>query len=373
MIIEITVGTISFIYSSLILWIYRGWKLSQSPITTSISPHIGISVIIPVRNEANNIADCIQSILLNEFPKTHYEILVIDDHSTDNTKECVLSLIDSNIHYFSLNKDITGKKHAITYGVHHAKFPLILCTDGDSRVGKKWLQTHSEAYENSDIQFCAGTVLPETGNTLINNFQWLDFISMMAVTANGIYRKAYFLANGANMSYRKSAFLDHRGFEGNFDRASGDDIYLIQKITGNNKGAATFLSSKDAIVTTKSEKTWKSFFNQRKRWASKAINSFDHTVKAVQGFIFVFTLLIMLLIPLTLLYPNLFLKSLLCGWMVKIIVDYIFLMKLAYYYENRKVIKWFLPSFFIYNIHILLSGFYALFPPEYEWKHRKVK
>ena len=373
MIVEITIGTISFIYSGLILWVYRGWKSSQSLNTTSISTLTGISVIIPVRNEGNNITDCIQSILLNDFPKTHYEILVIDDHSTDHTKESVLTLMDPNVHYYSLNKDINGKKHAITFGVQHAKFPLILCTDGDSRVGKNWLQAHTKAYENPDIQFCAGTVLPDAGNTLINNFQWLDYLSMMAVTANGIYRKAYFLANGANMSYRKSAFLDHKGFEGNFNRASGDDIYLIQKITRNNNSAATFLSDKESIVITKSEKTWKSFFNQRKRWASKAINSFDQTVKVVQGFIFAYTLLIVLLIPTTLLYPNLFFKSLLFAWLVKVIVDYIFLLKLAFYYENRKVTKWFIPSFFIYNIHILLSGFYALFPPEYEWKHRKVK
>ncbi len=366
--------TLSLTYSYLIFWIYRGYKanLSDKISVTSI-PNCYATVIIPVRNEEAHIRACIQSILDNDFPIDQYEIIIIDDHSSDKTKSIVEQFQENNIRYLSLPKQIYGKKQAITYGLEHARFPIILSTDGDCIVGKGWITTHLTHYLRPQTQITTGTVLPKSENTLLAQFQWLDFTSMMTVTANGIYRKSYHLGNAANLSYLKSAFIAHKGFEGNLDRASGDDIYLIQKMAKSNAGSIAFNSAKEAIVYTKSEATWMDFFIQRKRWASKAMNTFNSSVKWIQGFIFTYTLIMTLCILLAIISPDKFLKSCLLLWIVKLAVDFLFLRRLAKDYDNTNAIKWFLPSFLVYVVHILLSGYYALFPPTYQWKNRSLK
>ncbi len=366
--------TLSLVYSVLILWIYRGWKAAQSKDIPSITKtNIGASIIIPIRNEAAHLQTCIQSILDNDRPHEQYEILIIDDHSTDNTSTILSNFTENNIRYLPLPDPLSGKKQGIIFGIEHAKFPVIICTDGDSIVGKDWILTHLAQYHDPLTQITTGTVLPLTNHTLLSQFQWLDFVSMMAVTTNGIYRKSYFLGNAANLSYLKSAFITHDGFEGNLDRASGDDIYLIQKMANTNADSVAFNNSRNAIVFTKSEVTWHDFFTQRKRWASKAMSGFDSHVKWVQGFIFAYTLIMVLWLPITIFYPSVFTLGCFILWVVKIIVDFLFLGRLAYYFKNLNALRWFIPSFFIYILHILLSGYYALFPPTYIWKDRSLK
>ena len=364
---------LSLTYSGLILWIYRGWKKSLSTSDFSSGQSETVTILVPVRNEADHINRTIHHILENDYPKTHYEILIIDDHSSDETAGIVQSLNHENIRYLPLPEQLTGKKQAITCGIDHTQNPIVLCTDGDSLPGTSWIKSHAVQYENDRIQICAGIVLPEVENTLLSQFQWLDFASMMAVTANGIERKKYFLANGASLSYRKSAFVGHGGFAGNFERASGDDIYLIQKIALRQPESVGFVNDKNAICYTKSEATWSAFFNQRKRWASKAMNSFDSNIKWVQGFIFGYTLMMITFIPFAILHPVHLLIPLVCLWSVKLITDFIYLNRLSTDYQNRGAMLWFLPAFLVYIIHILLSGYYALFPPVYDWKGREVR
>ncbi len=364
---------LSLSYSGLIVWIYRGWKKSLSSTDLSSDPYETVTIMIPVRNEADHIKRTIQHILENDYPKTHYEILVIDDHSTDETANIVQSLSHENIRYLSLPGHLTGKKHAITYGVEHAKFDIILCTDGDTLPSTSWIKCHAEQYKNEIIQICTGIVLPKVDNTLLSQFQWLDFASMMSVTANGIERNSYYLANGASLSYRKSAFIENDGFAGNLERASGDDIFLVQKIAQQKPKSVGFVHDNNAICYTKSEASWSAFFNQRKRWASKAMNSFDSNVKWVQGYIFVYTLMIIVAIPLGILFPAYGLLSLIVLWATKFITDYIHLYRLSTYYQNKEAMLWFLPAFLMYIVHILLSGYHALCPPLYDWKGREVR
>ena len=166
----------------------------------------GTSVIIAVRNESENIKQCIQSILDNEIKENLYEIIIVDDHSTDDTLAKIQNFHNDNIRFIQQKEGINGKKAALTLGISLAKFPIIICTDADSNVGKNWIETHTLAYHDYTVKFNTGIVLPEMNETILSKFQWLDFAATMAITANGIYRQSYFLANGANLSYQKHTF-----------------------------------------------------------------------------------------------------------------------------------------------------------------------
>ena len=78
------------------------------------------------------------------------------------------------------------------------------------------------------------------------------------------------MSNGANSCFNKSVFLEQKGFSGNERIASGDDIFLLEKIISKYPKGVAFIKSQDAIVLTKSENTWRELINQKIRWAAKA-------------------------------------------------------------------------------------------------------
>lgn len=359
-------------YSFLIFWIWKGFK-SELALTnlTPAKTQRSVSIIIAARNEASVIEKCITSILKNDFPSHLFEIIIIDDHSTDQTYNLATSFQTTNLKVVSLPDGITGKKAAIQFGVHQAKNEIILCTDADCEVENSWIASHQHMYENENIAFCTGIVLSKYLATTLTNFQWLDFASTMTITANGIYRKQYYLANGANMSFRKSSFLAIRGFEQNKNRASGDDIFLVQNLV--KQFEIGFISSPFSKVTTKSEITWQDFFIQRKRWATKALASPDKNVMKIQGFVFlyaVFTFFMLLLV---------FFKPMDAGlpffilFLGKMMVDYLFLWQISNHFKRPEAMRTFLHSFLMYYVHILYSGWHAAFPSRYQWKSRSMK
>ena len=368
------IGLISIAYVYLIYQIGIGWNDTQTvKIQAEYVPETGISVIIAVRNEENNIQQCIESILKNNFPIENYEIIVVDDHSTDQTFRLISELHNEKVRVFRLSENSRGKKAAITFGISMASFPHILCTDADCTVSQDWLVTHSMQLEQNDALINSSIVLPETNDSILTHFQFLDFVATMAITANGIFRKSYFLANGANLSFKKATFYDVSGYEGNKHLASGDDIFLINKIAVSAPEKIGFIKSSESIVITKAEPTWLSFVHQRKRWATKAMKMDHSKIAVIQGFVFLYAGIIGLYLLVGLFYSGVLFTGGLVALFIKMITDYLFLKSLCRYFGQPKVMRSFLPCFFLYFIHIILSGFYALRPSVFEWKGRVVR
>ena len=359
-------------YLLLIRWVYAGWKGTKEVLSHVADPLPGVTILIPVRNEEDNILTCLQSIKDNDYPKDKYEILLIDDHSTDST---VLKAIDcsiSNLKIISLPANKTGKKAAISEGLSMAGFDFVLCTDGDCRAGSQWIKSHASNYYDSRKYLNTATVLPEEDGSILADFQWMDFAMTMAVTSCGISRDLFFLANGANMSYKPSVaagLKDSRGQE----YASGDDIFLVQAMAGKFSGSIGFIKDKQALVTTKAEKTWADFLRQRTRWATKSLMTSDPYVKTIQAFVFFVNLLLVIILVAGIAKPSDFGIYALCFIVLKAAADYFMLRALAGYYGQSGVLRSFFPAFFIYTGYILYAGTMALFPSEYQWKGRQVK
>ena len=195
----------------------------------------------------------------------------------------------------------------------------------------------------------------------------------MAITANGIFRKSYFLANGANISFKKAAFNAVNGYEGNEHLASGDDVFLINKIATSAIGKIGFIKSSDGVVTTKSESSWSSLIQQRKRWATKSLKMGDNQISKIQAFIFMYCMIILLFIFVGLFYSGWILTAGLAALLIKMATDYYFLNSLCRFFGKNRVMTSFLPCFFLYFIHIFLSGVYALNPSDFDWKGREVR
>ena len=156
-------GFLFLLYASAIL-MYRYWfvKLKQYKVPEKFVPSTSFSIIIPARNESSNIVSCLQTIFNNDYPIELYEIIVVDDHSTDNTSALVLELQKtySNLKLLRLADEIDGqllnayKKKAIEKAINLASKDWIITTDADCFMQKEWLRNFAAYIQET------GHVLP---------------------------------------------------------------------------------------------------------------------------------------------------------------------------------------------------------------------
>src|SRR5205809_7206964 len=117
MIVIATTIFLFVIYAALIIYYLQSWlQIPVFQLQTSPGSYeqTFITVIIAARNEEKDIKQCIDSILVQSYPKDLFEILVVDDHSTDNTPRVVKSFANQNVFLLSL-KDITGDEELNSY------------------------------------------------------------------------------------------------------------------------------------------------------------------------------------------------------------------------------------------------------------------
>lgn len=338
-----------------------------------------ITVIVPARNEARRIGDFLQAIARQDYPRHLYEILVVDDHSTDATDEIVQSKSIPNLRllYLADFPDLDPasgyKKQAITWALAHARGELIATTDADCVPPPGWLTVLSTAYREQRAQFIAAPVEFAPTATLLEDFQALDFLGMMLLTGAGIQTGWFHMCNGANLAYPGKTFHEVGGFDGINRIASGDDMLLMHKIVGQYPGRICFVKSTGALVRTPAQPTLKAFVQQRLRWATKSGGYSDWRVTAVLGLVFFLCWSILLTLPAFFLWgwPALVGGVLLLA--LKVVADYRLLSEATSFFERRELMRRF---WFAQGLHILYIagiGLLANVKKTYEWKGRKVR
>ncbi|HOY15542.1 MAG TPA: glycosyltransferase, partial [Saprospiraceae bacterium] len=281
-----------FLYLVLISKIYHGWDLTEEVFKPKILPNekTAFTIIIACRNEASNLSACLESIFSLDYEKELMQIVVVDDHSTDGTANIAQSF--EGVICVKLTEAF-GKKAAMSAGVSVATNGHLWFVDADCVIHKDQANLIDTQIQKSDPDFIACPVIIEADKSILTRFQYLDNAAMMAITANGIYRNDYFLANGANMVIKKTSFMSVGGFSGNTKLASGDDVFLIKKMHDTGKKIA-FLKSRRAAVVTPAENELMAFLNQRRRWATKTKSYANMELFKIQGFIFLVHLMIIL-------------------------------------------------------------------------------
>ncbi len=373
-----TTAVLLFIYL-LLVNTYLYWLSKLKPFQPLPGePAITFSIIIPARNEEENIKSCIQSVLNNNYPKDLYEIIVADDFSTDATPEIVAQLQAqfSNIKLISLKNIITEninsyKKRAIELAIAQSKFEWIITTDADCIVPQNWLSLFDAYLKNNERVFVAAPVMFHCNNTFISIFQCLDFLSLQGITAASVYAGAHSMCNGANLAYKKNIFYEVDGFKNTDHIASGDDMLLMHKIKTKYPLNIGYLFTSDAIVTTAPMPDWKSFINQRIRWASKATSYKDKRVFWVLLLVYFTNLFLFLLFIACLFQPKLFLLWLLFI-LTKALFEMPFMYRAAKFFSLQRLMLWFVLMQPFHILYTIVSGLLGRVG-KYKWKGRTVK
>src|SRR6185295_2213731 len=204
----------------------------------------GISVIIACRNESANIEACIGSLSQLQYPVEQFEVIFVDDHSTDDTSAKIKSGIKSFSNFSLTTADVEaqGKKRALQKGIADARHACIVTTDADCQVPADWLSYFSLFLENQKTQLILGGVRIEKNHSLFGRLQRMEFSSLIGFAASALGWGRAALGNGANIGFRKSAFAEVNGYDGNLHIASGDDEFLIRKISSKFPGGIAFMN-----------------------------------------------------------------------------------------------------------------------------------
>jgi len=362
-----------------IIWRYIiEWdKIDLFKIPSNYTPSTFVSIIIPARNEAENIPKCLNSILQQTYPSELFEVIVVDDHSEDETAQIVEDIENQQLKLlrvadFTKGEELQSfKKKAIEIGVLNAKGQLIVTTDADCIAGQNWLKAIVSFYEINKSKFIASPVNFQNERNLFERFQSLDFLGMMGVTGGGIQGKFMNMCNGANLAYEKKVFEEVNGFEGIDHLASGDDMLFMQKVAQRYPNGIGFLKNQDAVVYTRAQPTFRSFFNQRIRWSSKTAAYKEWKVNFILLMVFLFCCNIILSLFLIPVFGFAMLLVFVLQLLIKIIMDYFFLGKIAAFFNRNDLMGSFLPAQFIHIGYIVTIGFLSVFVKKYTWKGRK--
>ncbi len=381
-------GIFCLVYLLLMLIYWMAWKRIADVSDDDSVKHFttSITVIIAARNEADNLPSLLSCLASQDYPSSLFEVIIVDDHSEDDTARIVAEWRATNVKLIKLSDHLgtainAYKKKAISTGIATASGELIVTTDADCTMGIHWLSSIAAYYEKHRPNMIVMPVVMKAENNGMGIFQLLDFMSLQGITGASVQLGVHGMCNGANLAYTRNTFNEVNGFENIDSIASGDDLLLMHKVKKKFQHGIHYLKSADVIVKTLAQPDFKQFLNQRIRWAGKAGHYPDKSMLPVLLWVYLFNLLLLVDFIFVLLRGrSIHLLSLTIdpwqGWLglmlVKTFFELIFLWPVAGFFNKRKymlVFPFFQPVHIIYTV---MAGALGVMK-DYEWKGRTVK
>ena len=372
--IAIVLYIIISIYCLAIIVLIYGFTKVNSFEYLGFKPKTKFSIIVPFRNEAENLPKLLDSFSKLNYPMELFEVILVDDASDyrlqiancrpeqeGTGKAFQISIIDN------IRVSKSPKKDAISTAIQVVKNDWVITTDADCVVSENWLLSLDNYIQLHNISMIAGAVTNNCEDSFLHHFQQLDLASLQGATIGSFGLEKGFMCNGANFAYTKSFFQELNGFDGNDGIASGDDVFLLQKAIASFPDKVHYLKSENNIVTTKPLDDWKSLFHQRVRWASKT-GSYQSKFGKGLGLIVFGGNVGFLFVVCGLLFGigNFFLMVFLL--LAKFTVDFVLIKKTNSFLKNKT--HFYLISSLLYPFFSVSVALYSWFG-KYEWKGRE--
>ena len=375
-------ASILVLYIVLIVAFTVGMRRLPSFEPTTRSFLHSFSILVVFRDEKDNLPILVKHLEQLDYPKDKFEVILIDDGSQDGSKDLVKSfqrdLPKLKMRLYELKESTSSpKKDALEMGVKEAAFDWIITTDADCVFGADFLKAYDQFLNLHRAKMVAGPVIYKAGDSFLHRFQALDFLSLQGSTMGGFGGKDFipfvgpFMCNGANICYDKKAFLELGGYEGNREIASGDDVFLLEKMLESHENEVHFIKSRSALVQTLPEASWKGLTEQRKRWAAKSTSYKGVFAKTVGILVLLanFSLILGLVLGLTGSMPWSYFGVL---FVMKINVDFLLIYNTASLWDQEQVMKSFVMSSILYPFFVVWIVLLSL-GGSYTWKGRNFR
>tara|TARA_B100000676_G_C18053691_1_gene832893 strand:- start:278 stop:1399 length:1122 start_codon:yes stop_codon:yes gene_type:complete len=351
------------------LFIYKESRVSKKKF---------LSIVIPTLNEEDNIKNIISDLKKQSYPTNLFEIIIIDDNSKDNTVKIIKSYQRNmnNLKLLSSSDDkyskLNFKKKPLSIGINNARGEIILLTDADCRIPRKWIETMS-SYFTDEVGFVIGHSQLKTFYTNQEKFEALDFLLLSSAGRSSSQLNFPLACTGQNIAYRKKAFFEVNGFNDFANALGGDDTFLMELIKKKTNWKIVYAVDKDSYVRTNPCNNWKEFFSQRKRWASDAL-----FFKNENPFFFIMMLITFFsnLLPL-ILFISSFLNSnyimlLFNVLFLKMFVEFLLTFKATSLFQLKELRLSFIFWFFIQIPYVIYMSINTLFFNNKKWGGRHI-
>ena len=354
------------LYCVAIVFLIYGFTKVNTIDYIGFKPKTKFSIIVPFRNEAENLPVLLDSLSKLNYPMELFEVILVDDFSEEKFKAQRLKYNVSVIKNVRVSN--SPKKDAIVSAMQIVNTDWIITTDADCVVNTNWLLTLDNYIQLHDVSMIAGAVTYNCKNSFLHQFQQLDLASLQGATIGSFGLKKGFMCNGANFAYTKSLFQALNGFNGNDKIASGDDVFLLQKAVAQFPEKVHYVKSENNIVATKPLNEWKSLFYQRVRWASKTTSYQSRFGKGLGVLVFMGNLSLILGFILSVLGLIPF-QNLVLLFLFKFMVDVVLISR-ANSFLTKNIMRYLILGSLLYPFFSVSVALYSLFG-EYEWKGRR--
>jgi len=374
LVISILSIVLALAYLGLYLFLLKGWKGIETYSLKSSNFKTSVSILIAARNEEDKIFSTISDILAQDYPADLFELIVVDDHSSDRTSEIVLSFANRGVKLIVLNENKplnSYKKKAISEAIKFSDSELIVTTDADCRMGPDWLKTIIGFYESGDYKMISAQVIYFEEKSIFEELQTIEFLFLSGLGAAGIGNKMPSTCNGANLAYRREVFIELKGFQGIDDLASGDDELFLHKVASVYPDGIGFCKSKDAVVYTHAKGNLDEFIQQRKRWASKSTRYKNKAIIFIGLLVWLFNFIVILNAILGFFNP-IYWYFYLGISSLKLIAEMTFMIPICRF-ANRSKLLWYMPFLTVIHMFYLMYIGIAGNTGKYRWKGRLVR
>jgi len=227
------------------------------------------SILIAAKNESRNLNRLFNSIKNLKYPREHYEIIFIDDNSTDNTLDVArehAASLNNVIVLEAKQKEIPGKKGALQIAFNKASNPFIVTTDADCKLPPLWLTNINKLF-NTNADLIIGFHSFENLNNTTKKYAAFESLKNQILTFSFANLGFPYSSIGTNFAFKKEILERIGGYSAISETLSGDDDLLLQKAL-MFKAKVKTLISKDSIVKTFPPENFKHLINQRSRHVS---------------------------------------------------------------------------------------------------------
>lgn len=280
-----------------------------------------ISIIIPAKNEENNILSCLNALAQQTYPHSKIEIILVNDRSTDQTVvQAQLSPL-SNLKIITVEQQthICPKKNAIHQGILASAGEIILTTDADCHPEPDWVNTTIQCFTPS-VGMVLGYAPLLTTATHATPLLSLQSLVVAALSAGSAGIGFPMTCTGRNLAYRRKTYDAVNGFEGIGHIIGGDDVYLMNKIAQTPYKIVFNLAPKSSVL---SHVHTDNQFNRQLRYQSKSLHyGLSLLLPALAVYIFH---LIFFLVPVWAIYTPAALNAVVYCFIAKVFVDALFL------------------------------------------------
>jgi cellulose synthase/poly-beta-1,6-N-acetylglucosamine synthase-like glycosyltransferase len=251
--------------------IYLGrflYAFSPKPVKAAGSG-IPVSIIVCAHDDAKNLKELVPLLLAQDYPE--FEVIVVEDRCNDDTYDYLLAATKTNsrlkmVRVQHLPPNMNGKKYALTLGIKAASHAWVLLTDADCRpAGTQWIASMAAHFvEGKEIVIGYSPYVKSAG--YLNLFiRFESLVTGIQFMGRAMLGRPY-MGMGRNLAYRKSLFLEHKGFHKYMHVTGGDDdLFVNEHATRSNTAVCT---GPDSVMVSIPKTTWKDFFYQKLRHLS---------------------------------------------------------------------------------------------------------